>query len=492
MEQQNNNPLPRDEKSTGSALLFNDQIEIRVLTNLMYNNSLYYQAGKLLSAKLFHDTKNARVFKVVQKGIIDGKSVDNIYVATELLRKPDPKCYKGQEILTVFSEYISDVAFAQDLQLLREYAKRRRMWFLGQSLIRTGVDMSVTPEWGMKEIDKFMSEDDDEEDGPVSMKQANEMMMQRVDANIKGSSDTMIPTGFSYLDERGGAQTDDFDIIAADSSMGKTALAMNFAVSGAKAKKPVMVYSMEMTAPQLAARINAREAETSSSIIQYKKLERWQYRNLQNAVEKSNELPIYFDDKSTTSVDAIIASVRLNVRKLGIKLVIVDYLQILSAVGQVKNQEAFLGETSRKFKNLAKELHICILALSQLARNMQDPRPTLSRLRGSGQTVEAADNVLMIWRPEMYNETSYKDCNAPVTGTAEIIIGKGRNIGTGSFVVHFDPKLTYFYDISPEEWKNWNIAAETSKVEEKKDEGIPDPLPPQKEQSLPFQYKVKK
>lgn len=486
---EDNKPREETPKDNNTALLFNDQIEIRVLTNLMFNNGLFYQAGSLLSGKLFHDTRNARVLEIIRKGIVEGKNVDNIYVATELLRKPDPKCYKGQDILVVFSEYISDVSFGQDLQLLREYAKRRRMWFLGQSLIRTGVDMSVTTEWGMKEIDKFMSEDDDGDEGPISMKQANEMMMQRVDDNLSGKSDTMIPTGFYCLDEHGGLQTDDFDIIAADSSMGKTAFAMTIAVNGAKAGKPVMVYSMEMTAVQLAARINAHSANTPSSIIQYKKLAQQQYRDLQHATEETNNLPIYFDDKSTTSVDAIIASIRRYTRKLHIKLAVIDYIQILSSIGQIKNQEAFLGETSRKFKNLAKELHICVLALSQLARNQQDPRPQLSRLRGSGQTVEAADDVLMIWRPEMYGKTSYKDSNAPVTDTAEIIIGKGRNIGTGSFIVHFEKSYTYFYDATSEERERWDpmvITSANDGTSVPKEESDPLPPPVSKEEEIPF------
>ena len=486
-EQQGNKQLPRDGQSTASALLFNEQIEIRVLTNLMFNNDLYYQAGTLLSARLFHNAQNARVFKLIQKGIADGKQADNIYVATELLRKPDEKCYSGAEILAVFSEYISDAAFGQDLQLLREYAKRRAMWFLGQALIRTGVDMSVTPEWGMREVEKFLSEDDGEAAGPTSMREANAMMMERVDANIKGTSDTFLQTGFRALDENGGFQVDDFDVIAADSSMGKTALAMNIAVSVAKGGKPVMVYSMEMTAPQLAARINAHAAGTPSSIIQYKRLRQQQYLDLRNAVEQTDSLPIYFDDNSTSSADAIMSSIRLNARKTGIKMAIVDYLQILTAVGQVRDQEKFLGEITRKFKNLAKELHINVTALSQLARNNQDPRPTLARLRGSGQVVEAADTVLLIWRPEVYGKTSYKDSSAPVMGTAEIITAKGRNVGTGSFIVHFDPKLTYFYDATEEETERWSLFHPST--QERADERAGDALPPpveQREQRLPF------
>lgn len=487
MEQQNKQQPPNDRLSTPSTLLFNDKIEIRVLTNIMLNNNLLVQAGNLLSAGLFHDTKNAEVFKILQKGVASGCVADNIYVATELMRNPNEKCYSGTEILDVFSEYVSDALFPQDIQLLREYAKRRRMWFVGQSLIRVGVDMSVTPEWGVKQVEKMLSEEEGDDNGPMSLKEANAVMMKRVEDNASGVSDTMLPTGFSYLDGNGGFQVDDLNVIAADSSMGKTAFAMNIATSVAGSGKPVMVYSMEMTAPQLAARINAYSAHVPSSVIQYKRLESLQYWDLIHAVEETDKLPIYFDDNSTSSVEAIYASIRRNVRKLGIKMAIVDYLQILSAVGQIREQEKFLGEVSRNFKNMAKELHINITVLSQLARNNMDPRPSTSRVRASGQIVEAADNVIMIWRPSVYGKT-YKDCGAPVDGTAEIIIGKGRNIGTGSFVVHFEPMYTRFYDPTPEEAELWK----TSTQNDMKDNsyghgGVTNALPePDSQQQIPF------
>lgn len=459
MAEQTNNyqqQQPLEEKSPSLSLLFNEQVEVRLLTTIMQNNNCYFTAGSLLTEKLFHDVRNAHVFKIIQAGISAGNVVDNIYVATELMRNPDEKCYKGTDFLTYFSEYVSDLMFRQDLQLLREYSQRRSMWKLGQQLIRVGVDMSYTPDEAMGEINTALQESDKDEQGVLSMKEANAVLLQRVQDNHSGKSDTFLETGFAVLDGNGGFQLGDFDVIAADSSMGKTSLAMRIMQNVASKGKPSMSYSMEMMSWQLAARINAPKAQTPANIIQYKDLTEYQYRNLQAAMEETDNLPIFFDDKSTSSSDAILASIRLNARKLGIKFFVIDYLQILSAVGKVDDQVRFLGNVSRDLKNMAKELNVNITVLSQLARNNQDPRPTLGRVRASGEIVEAADTVLLIWRPSMYGKTSYKDNNAPVENTAEIIIGKGRNIGTGSFVVHFDPATTNFYDATPEERRAWN------------------------------------
>lgn len=480
MEYYDNNtqqPNTQQDKSEFTAgLLFNEEVETRVLTCILQNNRCYYQAAGVLNDGLFHNPKNAKIFNIIKKGVADGKVVDNVYVAQVILRNPDNEGYTAQDVLIKFSAYVTDALIGQDIEYLMELKRRHDFWVLGQKLIRIGSDMAVTPEMALGEINKVIDNDSDKDNGVISMKDANRMMMEKVDANISGTSDTYLETGFAYLDDNGGFQTGDFDVIAADSSAGKTALSTKIMCSIASKGDPCMSYSMEMRAEQLSARINSPQSKIPSSIIQYKKLTESQYRNLQNAVTLTDDLPIYFDDKSTTSADAILASIRLNARRLGIKFFVVDYLQILSSIGMVENQEKFLGEISRRFKNLAKELQVNITVLSQLARNNQDPRPTLARVRASGQIVEAADTVLLIWRPSMYGRTSYKDNNAPVENTAEIIVGKGRNIGTGSFVVHFDPTTTNFYDATPEERRTWGAEFYSPSANNKVDDDEP-PLP---------------
>lgn len=444
-------------------LVFNEEIEKRVLTAILCNNNCYYAAANLLKYDTFRNGKNARLYKIIQEGIANSKVVDTMYCAMYVMEHPDKNGYSMNDIMAEFSGYVSDSTFSQDIETLRQLAKRRKIWKLSAKLNNICKDMSYTVDMAYKDINAVLDDDDTSTDGVISMKQANAELKKRITANANGTSDTALYTGFAALDENGGFQLIDFNVIAADSSMGKTSLAMNIAENVASKGKPVMIYSMEMQSWQLSARINAHTADTPASIIQYQKLAESQAHGVENAMSTTDDLPIYFDDKSTSSAEAIMASIRLNARKLGIKLFIIDYLQILSAVGSVKNQESFLGEVSRKLKNLAKELNVNITVLSQLARNPQDPRPTLARVRASGQIVEAADTVLLIWRPSAYGKTAYKDSKAPVFNTAEIIIAKGRNTGTGSFVVHFNPKTTYFYDATPEERQEWSMNSFTSK-----------------------------
>lgn len=471
-----------------SSLLFSDKLEVGVLTCILNNNNNFFAQNTALKADLFHNQKNRKLFSLIQKGISDGKTVDLMYVVSETSKSTDKQAYAIDELMSNFTGYISDALFGQYVETLSELAKRRRMWLLGQKLIRLGVDMSYSVNEARKEVEATLEAEDEGVSDVISMKEANEKMMKKVHDNISGVSDTFLPTGFAFLDDHCGFQTGDFNVIAAASSSGKTSLATKIAVNVAKSGKPVMCYSMEMTAEQLAARINSPIANVSSSLIQYKKLYEQQFYDVQNAVKETDGLPIYFDDKSTSSAEAIFTSIRANVRSRGIKMFVIDYLQILSSVKAVKDEQSFLGEVSRKLKNLAKELQVNITVLSQLSRNNQDPMPTLDRLRASGQIAEASDTILMIWRPSLYGKTSYRDSLAPVDGTAEIIIGKGRNVGTGSFIVGFEPSTTNFYDLTEEQREMWSKGTGKSDKAKESPHDIPAPIEKSKpvQQDLPF------
>ena len=474
-------------KNIPSSLIFSGNLEIGVLTCLLNNNNNFFSVGKMLSENLFYDTKNKNLFKMIQKGISDGKTVDLMYVVTETAKSTAKNIYTISDLMSMFTGYISDALFGQYVEELIELSRRRSLWILGQKLIRLGVDMTYSYDDAMKEVESVMDKDGEADTGVTSLKDANTKMMQRVRDNITGVSDSFIPTGFSYIDSRGGFQASDFNVIAADTSSGKTSLATNIAVNAAKAGKPVMCYSMEMMAEQVAARINATISKVSSSLIQYKKLYESQFNDVQKAVNETNGLPIYFDDSSTTSAEAIFTSMRASSKKYGIKMFIIDYLQILSSIKSVNDQQNFLGEVSRKLKNLAKKLNVNVTVLSQLSRNNQDPMPTLDRLRASGQIAEASDTVLLIWRPSLYGKTSYKGSNAPVDGTAEIIIAKGRNVGTGSFIVGFDPSTTNFYDISTEQRLAWDRDFNSGKKgKDGTGTDIPEPINMSNQKSIPF------
>ena len=169
-------------------------------------------------------------------------------------------------------------------------------------------------------------------------------------------------------------------------------------------------------------------------------------------VEKiARPLPIYFDDTATISIERIIVSIRQLVLKHQVEMVFIDYLQVLQTnegIGR-QTEEQFFGTVARKLKNLAKELDICIVLLSQLSRDKSTTEPTLSRLRGSGQIAEAADMVLLIYRPVMYGKGySGEHHKVRPEGTALIRLAKGRNVGTCEFICGYDAPTTHFFELS--------------------------------------------
>ena len=252
-------------------------------------------------------------------------------------------------------------------------------------------------------------------------------------------------------------------MIAAESSQGKTSLAMNIATNAAMQGARVAVYSMEMSRMQLAARMVSGESDVSSSSILYHRLSEAQYLSATEAANRLAVAKIFFDDRATSSMGNILASIRHLKRKENIDGAVVDYLQLLSLSQRSgSTDEQALAEYARQLKNIAKELGIWVIALSQLNRDKLNPEPNNNRLRGSGQILEAADVVMLLYRPEVYNKDRYPEPFQYVKteGTAMITISKGRNIGLMQFIVGFDARHTRFYDIDEQsdEWKHPNIA----------------------------------
>jgi replicative DNA helicase len=165
---------------------------------------------------------------------------------------------------------------------------------------------------------------------------------------------------------------------------------------------------------------------------------------------------MFFDDRSNSSLESILVSIRTLVMKQGISGAVIDYLQILTANKRMSNtsEEQQLGISARLLKNIAKELGIFIILLSQIRRDPQNPCPNLTMIRGSGQIAEAADFVGLVYRPQYYNEEfgltlSYPSPyeNVDTNNTAMILIQKGRNVGTGKFICGFNPNTTDFYPL---------------------------------------------
>ena len=272
---------------------------------------------------------------------------------------------------------------------------------------------------------------------------------QRVNDNLNSISIPGTPTGFHEIDDKGGFQPTNLIVCAAESSQGKTAFANAIALTAAKSGTKIAFYSMEMSGAQLMTRLAAIESGIPVSTLTNEKLTNEQIRSFDRSVASLSKLGIYFDDRSTSNIETILASIRSIVIKYHVQGVVIDYLQILTINKKGSNVEEAIAEAARRLKNIAKELNIWVLALSQLSRDNQNPLPSVNRLRGSGQINEAADITILLYRPEVYNKRypePFQSTNP--NGTAMIDIAKGRNVGVFKFIVGFNAATTHFYELN--------------------------------------------
>lgn len=418
-------------------------------TLLSYANELT-ENSDLLCPGLFSSYQCQTIYTLI-KGVADrGEKADIISVTAEAA-KTQVQGVTATDIIDI-SNHVAIGGLRQHVLRLAELKRRRELWRIGQQMIQAGVDESEPIEnvqaSAMQELGDLFASASTEIQSIAQV--ASSYTDNIINANREGRRLQGAPTGFATIDQRGGLQPSDLFVIAADSSQGKSSLALNMATNAAKSGYPCAYYSMEMTAEQLFARILATETGLPSNVLNTRLLTDEQLSRYQSASASVARLPLFFDERSTSSLDAILSSIRTMVYRYHIKLAVVDYLQILNVNMKNVNKEQAMADAARRCKNLAKELNICIILLSQLSRDRDNPQPTMARLRDSGQIAEAADVVLLIYRPEMYGSRyRYPDELSKVStlGTAMLHVCKGRNVGTFRFVVGFNAALTKFYEL---------------------------------------------
>tara|TARA_A100001011_G_scaffold399525_1_gene508600 strand:- start:13689 stop:15182 length:1494 start_codon:yes stop_codon:yes gene_type:complete len=305
-------------------------------------------------------------------------------------------------------------------------------------------------------------------------------------SNKKGLSG--IPSGFNKIDKlTAGWQQSDLVIIAARPGMGKTALALSMASNIAIENKiPLAFFSLEMSSIQLITRMISSETGLDSNKLRTGKLQKHEWEQLNIRVKNLEKAPLYIDDTPSLSIFDLRAKARRLVSQKDVKIIIVDYLQLMTAGGNMKigNREQEISTISRNLKALAKELSIPVIALSQLSRLVEgrtSKRPLLSDLRESGAIEQDADIVSFIYRPEYYKIDTWDDNDRSSTeGEAEFIVSKHRNGGLENIRIRFIPSLGKFEDLdnfeSPYEFHSkMNAAAndDTFKENEQNEEDLP-------------------
>ena len=264
---------------------------------------------------------------------------------------------------------------------------------------------------------------------PGALKDAFEELRSRFE---NGGNITGLPTGYNDFDAMtSGLQPTDLIILAARPAMGKTTFALNIAEYAAiKSKKGVAVFSMEMSASQLAMRLISSNGRINAQRLRTGQLEDEDWSRVTSAIKMLKETKIFIDDTPGVSPEVLRSKCRRLKREHDLGLVVIDYLQLMSVPGNSENRATEISEISRSLKGLAKELHVPVIALSQLNRSLEtrtDKRPVMADLRESGAIEQDADMIVFIYRDDYYNKE-----NSPDKGLAEIIIGKHRGGPTGA------------------------------------------------------------
>jgi replicative DNA helicase len=272
-------------------------------------------------------------------------------------------------------------------------------------------------------------------------------IVEDIDSRFHGAPLAVTATGMVDVDEKlgGGLRGSELIIVAGRPSMGKTAFSMCIGGNVAQGGGVVLVFSMEMSAKALHQRNVARIGGIQlAHVLDGKRMTDDEWPRLTHAVGVLADLPMFVDETSGLSLPEIVSRARTIKRKHGLKLVIVDYLGLMTG-GTEERHDLKIGSYSAGLKGLAKQLDVPVIALAQLNRGVEsrpNKRPTMADLRDSGAIEQDADVILMLYRDQVYNPDS------PDRGTAEIIIGKQRNGETGAVRVAFDGEFQRFADLA--------------------------------------------
>jgi replicative DNA helicase len=429
------------------------EAEQSVLGGLLLDNEATDKVGDVLADADFYSEAHRLIYQHIFRLAADGKPADVVTVS-ESLASSQKLDYIGG--LSYLGALVANVPTAANI---RHYAQIVRDRSILRQLAATAGDIAET---AYNPLGRSAKEVLDQAEAKVlhiaeqGSRGAQQVVtvgsllggvVDRIEVlyNRDDPSDvTGVPTGFSDLDRfTSGLQPGDLVVVAGRPSMGKTALALNIGEHVALAAGlPVVVFSMEMGASQLALRLIGSVGRLDQHKLRTGRLAADDWEKLTAALGRLNEAPILIDE--TPALNAI--EVRSRARRLmktygKLGLVIVDYLQLMQATTTGENRATEISEISRSMKSLAKELKVPVMALSQLNRSLEqrpNKRPVMSDLRESGAIEQDADVILFIYRDEVYNpETQEK-------GVAEIIIGKQRNGPIGTVRLTFLGEYTRF------------------------------------------------
>lgn len=430
--------------------------EMSALGAMLLSERAATEVVDILTEDDFYVPAHREIFKAIRQLLLNSKAIDLVTVRDELTVRGKLQEVGGIDYLVQIAEAVPSAANAEYYaQIVQDKSTLRRLEEAGHEIIKTVHEPEQTAdekvdaaeaavfEVGRKRLGKYFT--------PV--RSLAKDFFTDVDTLIETGEPVLgTLTGYSDLDQlTTGFYGGDFVIVAARPAMGKTSLAMNWALNIARQEAgAVAVFSLEMSGSQLVRRTISTIAQVPMGALKKANLSNNDYQKLADACEELYSLPMFIDDTSDLSPLEMRGKLRRLKAEHGLSLVVVDYLQLMRGSRKTENRTQEISDIARSLKNMAKELEVPVIALSQLNRGVEsrdNKRPMLSDIRESGSIEAEADMVTFIYRPEYYRRKEAgqeQEFNPSAAEVAELIIGKHRNGPTGTVLLGFQPSYTRF------------------------------------------------
>lgn len=432
----------------------NAEAEASLLGALLIDSDAIVKIADNLAAADFFDKRNERIYEAIIQLYEHRSAIDVLTLSDRLKNNGYLDSIGGPAYLTELTNFVPTASHVEQYaEIVAQKAMRRRLIAASREIVGLGYDESKQLRELIEEAESRLFEVSQQhiKQDVISLEAILAESFDRLDDLHKDKQKIRgVPTGFKDLDSTlAGFQRSDLVILAARPSMGKTALALNFAHNIAvQASEPVLIFSLEMSKEQLVDRLLSMESGVDAWALRTGNLTDSDFEKIGHAMGTLSEAPIYIDDSPGITLSDLRTKARREAHQRPLGLIIVDYLQLMSGGSRFGNdygnrvQE--ISEISRGLKGVARELNVPVLALSQLSRSVESRSPQipqLADLRESGSIEQDADVVAFIYREEYYNpETDRKKL-------ADILIKKHRNGPTGGVELYFDNERQRFRSV---------------------------------------------
>lgn len=432
------------------------EAEQSVIGGLMIDNVAWDRIADVVAADDFYRRDHRLIFNAIGELAEHSQPCDAVTVSEFLTRRGELDAAGG---LAYLGQLAKDTPSAANIvaygNIVRERAMLRELISVGGEIATSaasadGRDATDLIDEAERRVFEIAERGQRRGSGFVELRKILPGTIDRLDELYTSEGHiTGTPTGFDDLDKMtAGLQPGDLVIVAGRPSMGKTSFAMNIAEHAAiSGKKPVAIFSMEMSAEQLSFRMISSLGRVNQSHLRTGNFTDEDWHRINAAVTIMSESKIFIDDTPAMNPTEIRARSRRLAREHGLGLIVLDYIQLMQVAGNTENRATELSQISRSLKALAKELRVPVIALSQLNRSVEqrtDKRPVMSDLRESGAIEQDADLIAFIYRDEVYNKETMRK------GIADIIIAKQRNGPIGEIHLTFLGEYTKFENYLPE------------------------------------------